>query len=81
MRGALSRWLLEPKTGVFVGNPNPRVREKLWEKVMSRLNEGSATMIVSSRSPQGYEVVMAGETRRETADFDGLTLIRKVLAE
>lgn len=48
---------------------------------MSRLNDGSATMIVSSRSPQGYEVVMAGETRRETADFDGLTLIRKVLAE
>ncbi|MDP2945936.1 MAG: type I-E CRISPR-associated endoribonuclease Cas2, partial [bacterium] len=26
MKGALSRWLLEPKTGVFLGNPSARVR-------------------------------------------------------
>ena len=81
LRGALSRWLLEPKTGVFVGNPNPRIREKLWERVMTGLGEGSAMMIFSSRCAQGYEVLMAGEANRELADFDGLTLIRRPVAK
>jgi CRISPR-associated protein Cas1 len=30
--GALSRWLLEPKTGVFLGNPSARVRDELWKR-------------------------------------------------
>ncbi|MCD6345555.1 MAG: type I-E CRISPR-associated endoribonuclease Cas2, partial [Anaerolineae bacterium] len=32
VRGELTRWLLEIKTGVFVGHISARVRDKLWEK-------------------------------------------------
>ena len=29
LRGELSRWLLEPRAGVFVGHVSARVRDKL----------------------------------------------------
>ncbi len=32
LRGELTRWLIEPHAGVFVGHVNARVRDKLWEK-------------------------------------------------
>ena len=32
LRGELTRWLLEPHTGVFVGHVNAMVRDRLWEK-------------------------------------------------
>ncbi len=33
LRGELTRWLLEPQAGVFVGNISAMVRHKLWEIV------------------------------------------------
>ena len=33
LRGELTRWMLEPKAGVFVGTMSALVREQLWEKV------------------------------------------------
>ena len=33
LRGDLSKWLLEINTGVYVGQMNARVREKLWERI------------------------------------------------
>lgn len=35
LRGYLSRWLLEVRAGVYLGDYSVRVREKLW-KVVSR---------------------------------------------
>ena len=32
LRGELSRWLIEPKPGVFIGHVSAMVRDKLWEK-------------------------------------------------
>ena len=32
LRGELSRWMLEPKSGVFVGNMTARIRDLLWDK-------------------------------------------------
>ena len=32
VRGELTRWLIEPHTGVFVGHVNAMVRERLWIK-------------------------------------------------
>jgi len=31
VRGELSRWLIEPRKGIFVGQISAIVREKLWE--------------------------------------------------
>ena len=35
LRGALTRWLMEVSSGVFVGHLSARVREQLWELVRS----------------------------------------------
>ena len=35
LRGELTRWLIQPKTGVFVGRVSARVRDLLWEKIAS----------------------------------------------
>jgi len=32
LRGELTRWLVEVKTGVYVGHVNGLVRELLWKK-------------------------------------------------
>lgn len=33
LRGLLTRWMLEPKAGVFVGTMSAMVRDKLWQRV------------------------------------------------
>jgi CRISPR-associated protein Cas2 len=35
LRGELTRWMLELKSGVFMGTISARVREKLWQKICS----------------------------------------------
>jgi CRISPR-associated protein Cas2 len=37
LRGHLTRWLVEVATGVYVGNPNPRIREHLWNTLAERI--------------------------------------------
>ncbi len=33
LRGELTRWMLEPKSGIFVGSVTGMVRERLWQKL------------------------------------------------
>ena len=54
LRGALSRWLLEPETGVFLGNPSARVRDELWKMATERAGRGSVVQIWNAPTPQGY---------------------------
>lgn len=75
LRGELTRWLLEPKTGVFVGNLSAMVREKLWQKTCSNLNEGGCIMIYSTNCEQGFKIQFWGNTKRWITEFDGLQLI------
>ena len=76
LRGALSRWLLEPKTGVFLGNPSGRVRDELWEKaVKASKGKGTILQVWTANNPQGFSYRQFGETRRVFEDFEGLALI------
>ena len=79
LRGLLSRWLIEPKTGVFVGHLSALVRDLLWEKYLKDLTQGSAVQIWSSNNAQGYEMRMVGERERILVDYDGLTLVKRKL--
>ncbi|WP_347272439.1 type I-E CRISPR-associated endoribonuclease Cas2e [Dehalococcoides mccartyi] len=55
LRGALSRWLLEPKTGVFLGNPSARVRDELWDKAIKKTKaSGVILQIWTDQNPQGF---------------------------
>ena len=76
LRGELSRWLLEPKTGVFVGHVSARVRDKLWEKCSKAKQVGGITQIWSTNNEQRFEMRQAGDTTREIVQMEGLQMVR-----
>jgi CRISPR-associated protein Cas2 len=76
LRGELTRWLLEPKAGVFVGRVSAAVRERLWAKACSDSREGGCLMIHRADNEQGYSIQVWGDTARKIEDFDGLSLVR-----
>jgi CRISPR-associated protein Cas2 len=76
LRGELSRWMIEPKTGVFVGKLSALVRDKLWEKVVKEVGDGGAVLIHRAQSEQGFAVRTFGDTSREIVDYEGLFLAR-----
>lgn len=75
LRGEITRWMIELKTGVFVGNISALVRDKLWEHICSKTKGGSATLLQSAANEQGYSIRSHGETSRKVRNFDGLSLI------
>jgi CRISPR-associated protein Cas2 len=76
LRGELTRWLLEPKAGVFVGRVSAMVRDRLWEKACRQVGEGGCLMIHASDSEQGFQIRSWGRTARSVEDFEGLFLVR-----
>ncbi len=75
LRGEITRWLLELRPGVFVGNISGMVREKLWEMICQKLKVGAAMLLQSAANEQGYKIRTFGDTTRKIKDFDGLQLI------
>lgn len=75
-RGELSRWLVEVKTGVFVGHVSARVRDKLWEKFEQAKRLGGVTQIWSTNTEQKFQMRMTGDTSRQIVEMEGLQLIR-----
>jgi CRISPR-associated protein Cas2 len=75
LRGELTRWLLEPRAGVFVGSVSALVREKLWEKVCRASPEGGAMLLYRAQTEQGYRIETYGETQRKIVDMEGLQLV------
>lgn len=76
LRGELTRWLLELKTGVFVGKVSAMVRDRLWENVCAGSRGGAAMLIHSTDNEQGFAMRMWGPTSRTVVDFEGLSLVR-----
>jgi CRISPR-associated protein Cas2 len=76
LRGELTRWLLEPKAGVFVGRVSGMVRERLWDKARAQSAGGGCLMIHASNNEQGYRIESWGQTTRLIEDFEGLSLVR-----
>jgi CRISPR-associated protein Cas2 len=48
LRGELSKWMLEPKAGVYVGSVSGAVRDLLWDKVCASVRDGGSIMIYSA---------------------------------
>ncbi|MDO5603774.1 MAG: type I-E CRISPR-associated endoribonuclease Cas2e [Paracoccus sp. (in: a-proteobacteria)] len=76
LRGRLAAWLLEIRAGVFVGDYSARTREKIWEQVVSYIDEGDAVMVWRAPTDQGYDFLTTGRNRRMPVDFDGLKLVQ-----
>lgn len=76
LRGELSRWMIEPKTGVFVGKMSALVRDKLWQRVQLKIKGGAAILAYPSPTEQGFIIKSCGETTRQLVDYDGLMLVK-----
>jgi len=85
MRGELTRWLIQPQAGVFVGKVSALVRDKLWEKVVGSLQslkppksgkKPGAMMVYSTNNEQGFAIRITGKTDRQIEDFEGLLLVK-----
>ena len=74
LRGELTRWLIEPKTGVFIGTPSGMVRDRLWDMAVRGAKGGSVMLLYSAQSEQGFLVRMYGDTSRDVRDWEGLLL-------
>jgi len=77
LRGLLSRWMIQPRVGVFVGRLSARVRDLLWERVITSGQAGGALLIYPAATEQGFALRSWGDTEREPVDYEGLTLIRR----
>lgn len=76
LRGRLSLWLAEIRAGVYVGVYSTRTRERIWRETAMMINDGSACIVWTAPTDSGFRFESVGASRREPADFDGLTLVR-----
>lgn len=76
LRGELSRWMIEPRTGVFIGKISATVRLKLWEKIIKNIKHGGCTMVYTKNNEQGFAVASFGDTKREIVELEGLFLVK-----
>lgn len=76
LRGELTRWLIEPRSGVFVGHVSARVRDRLWEKSVKRKQSGGVIQIWNTNNEQRFAIRMAGDTSRKLVEVEGLQLIQ-----
>jgi CRISPR-associated protein Cas2 len=68
---------LEPKTGIFLGDPSARVRDELWNQSIKKTKEcGSIIQIWNDKNPQGFSYRQYGVQNRKFVDVDGLSLIQ-----
>lgn len=74
LRGDLTKWMQEMAVGVYVGNFNSRIREKLWERIKDSIEDGEATMCYYSHTELGYNFETIN-TKRKVVDFDGISLV------
>lgn len=76
LRGELTRWLIEPRSGVFVGHVNAMVRECLWEKCCKARGMGGVVQLWSTNNEQHFMMRMSGDTTRRIVELEGIQLIQ-----
>lgn len=76
LRGTLTRWMIEPHPGVFVGHLSARVRDKLWERCLKAKRRGGVIQIWSTNNEQRFAIRMDSIEGREIVDWEGIQLIR-----
>ena len=74
LRGDLTKWMQEITTGVYIGNFNTKVREKLWKRVKENVNDGEATLSFAYRNELGYQFD-THNTSFSNIDMDGIPLV------
>lgn len=80
LRGELSRWFIEARTGVFVGRVSAQVRDLVWENVCEKIGTGGGLMVYTTNTEQGYDIRSWGTTAATVRNWEGLKLIQRELS-
>ncbi len=75
LRGDLSRWMLEPKAGIFLGRMTARIRDELWKKATTGSKDGACFQAWSSPNEQGFAFRTHGDLSRQMVEIEGLSLV------
>ncbi|MDI7688637.1 type I-E CRISPR-associated endoribonuclease Cas2e [Cronobacter malonaticus] len=75
LRGRLAIWLLELRSGVYVGDVSRRVREMIWHQINELAEEGNVVMAWATNNESGFDFQTYGVNRRIPVDLDGLRLV------
>ncbi len=75
LRGRLSIWLVELRAGVYAGNYSVKVRDMIWDQVVSNIGKGNAVMAWHTPNDAGYDFMTFGVNRRIPREMDGIKLI------
>lgn len=75
LRGRFAVWLLEVRAGVYVGDISTRVREMVWEQIITLAEQGNVVMAWATNTESGFEFQTWGENRRMPVDLDGIRLV------
>ena len=75
LRGDLSRWMLEPKAGIFLGRMTTRIREELWKKATTGCKSGAVFQAWKSSNEQGFAFRTHGDLSRQMVEIEGLSLV------
>ncbi len=76
LRGQLTRWLVEPHTGVFVGHVSALVRDRLWIKCCMSAQTGGVVQLWSTNTEQHFKMRMSGSTKFLVEENEGLQLVK-----
>ena len=80
LRGFLTRWFLEIKPGVMIGNVSAAVRKEVQDLIAARDDYKGAIIISSAKTEQGFKIWTAGDPERYPTDHDGLILITRKIS-
>ncbi|MBN1431175.1 MAG: type I-E CRISPR-associated endoribonuclease Cas2 [Methanomicrobiaceae archaeon] len=75
LRGRLSVWMVELRSGVYAGNYSVRVRDMIWDQVVSGIGKGNAVMAWHTPNDAGFDFETVGINRRIPREMDGIKLI------
>lgn len=76
VRGRMKLWFIEPRPNVFISGVKDAVAKKVVEYLYKHCPSSSGLMVFM-RSPEspGYQIRMAGDTKRALTEISGLQLV------
>jgi CRISPR-associated protein Cas2 len=75
LRGRLALWLIEIRSGVYVGSVSQRLREFIWRQIELGGQGGNAVMAWKTNTEAGFDFVTFGPNRRLPVEMDGIKLV------
>ena len=75
LRGYLSRWLLEVRAGVFLGDYSQKVRAMLKKAIENNIDTGNVVIAWTTNNESGFDFETIGINRRMPTELDGMKLV------